>query len=150
MTVASDEINDGKYEWDVGELSERDLYLVRVKASDGDGLCASDDSDQTFAIQHSIVIVDRTGKTWDITYAVRVYGMLRHNWAYGLGPNAIRPIVNPRFYSPGDGEYPEPSDRLEIIGVSIDGDARAYSTWKLSSHEVVNDIVGGRHVAVTY
>jgi hypothetical protein len=148
--VASDESNDGVYDWDVTELSERDLYLVRVKAFDGDGLCASDESDLTFAIQNSIVIVDRTGKSWDITHAERAYGMLRQNWGYGLGPNAIRPIVNPRFYSPGDDNYPEPSDRLEVIGVSIDGDARAYSIWKLSSHEVVNDIVGGRHVAVTY
>lgn len=148
--VASDESNDGAYDWDVAGLSERDLYLVRVKASDGDGLCASDESDLNFAIQHSIVIVDQTGKSWDITHAERTYGMLRQNWGYGLGPNAIRPIVNPRFYSPGDDNYPEASDGLEIIGVTIDGDARAYSTWQLSKHEVVNDIVGGRHVAVTY
>jgi len=148
--LASDEGNDVAYEWNVDELSERDLYLLRVKASDADGLCASDESDRAFAVQHSIVIVDRTGKSWDITHAVRVYGMLGQNWEYGLGPNAIKPLVNPRFYSPGDDNYPEPSDRLEVIGVSIDGDVRAYSTWKLSLHEVVNDIVGGRHVAVTY
>jgi hypothetical protein len=41
-----------------------------------------------------------------------------------------------------------PSDR--IIGLSVDGDHRAYSTAQLSSHEVVNDTVGGIPVAVTW
>ena len=42
----------------------------------------------------------------------------------------------------------QPSDR--IIGVSVNGDNRAYSTAHLSSHEVVNDTVGGVPVAVTW
>lgn len=41
-----------------------------------------------------------------------------------------------------------PSDR--VIGLSVDGDHRAYSTAQLSSHEVVNDTVGGIPVAVTW
>ena len=113
-------------------------------------LCASDESDEAFAIENKIVIVDRTGKSWDITHAVRKYGMVALNWNFGLGPNAIKPIINPRFHEPGDPEYPGPSDRLRVLGLSIDGDTRAYPVWVLSSHEVVNDVVGGQHVAVTY
>jgi hypothetical protein len=41
-----------------------------------------------------------------------------------------------------------PSDR--VIGVSIGDDHRAYSTAQLSSHEVVNDTIGGVPVAVTW
>lgn len=41
-----------------------------------------------------------------------------------------------------------PDDR--VIGLSINGDHRAYSTAQLSSHEVVNDTVGGVPVAVTW
>ena len=37
-----------------------------------------------------------------------------------------------------------------IIGVSINGDHRAYSISHLSSHEVVNDTIGGIPVAVTW
>ena len=37
-----------------------------------------------------------------------------------------------------------------IIGVEIDGDARAYPTAMLSRHEIVNDTVGGAPVAVTW
>jgi hypothetical protein len=41
-----------------------------------------------------------------------------------------------------------PADR--VIGVSIGDDHRAYSTAQLSSHEVVNDTIGGIPVAVTW
>ena len=37
-----------------------------------------------------------------------------------------------------------------VIGVSIDGDHRAYSVPHLSRHEIVNDVVGGRPIAVTW
>lgn len=41
-----------------------------------------------------------------------------------------------------------PADR--VIGVSIGDDHRAYSTAQLSSHEVVNDTIGGIPLAVTW
>ncbi len=37
-----------------------------------------------------------------------------------------------------------------VLGVSINGDHRAYSTGLLSGHEIVNDTVGGRPIAVTW
>jgi hypothetical protein len=37
-----------------------------------------------------------------------------------------------------------------VIGVEINGDRRAYSVPLLSSHEIVNDVVGGKKVAVTW
>ncbi|MYA59728.1 MAG: DUF3179 domain-containing protein [Chloroflexi bacterium] len=67
-----------------------------------------------------------------------------------LPPDAIPAIDNPIFFETtekadavyGDGEY--------VLGVEIDGDARAYSVPLLSSHEIVNDTVGGRPIAVTW
>ncbi len=41
-------------------------------------------------------------------------------------------------------------DREPVIGLVIDGDARAYPLSILLWHEVVNDTVGGRPVAVTF
>ena len=41
-------------------------------------------------------------------------------------------------------------DRDLVIGVSINGEHKAYSTAFLSSHEVVNDVIGGKPVAVTW
>ena len=37
-----------------------------------------------------------------------------------------------------------------IIGVVLDGEARAYSIWHLDRHEVVNDRLGETPIAATW
>jgi hypothetical protein len=37
-----------------------------------------------------------------------------------------------------------------FLGVVIDGEAHAYSTWLLDSHEIVNDTVGKIPIAATW
>ena len=41
-------------------------------------------------------------------------------------------------------------DSEMVIGVDIMGDARAYPIYTLSRHEIVNDVVGGEPIAVTW
>lgn len=41
-------------------------------------------------------------------------------------------------------------DDEPVIGVVVDGVARAYSTWFLDHHEIVNDTFGDEPVAVTW
>lgn len=66
-----------------------------------------------------------------------------------LPPDAIPSIDDPVFLSveEADKEY-APAE--EILGVVFDGEARAYSVPLLSSHEIVNDTVAGRKIAVTW
>ena len=66
-----------------------------------------------------------------------------------LPPDAIAAIDNPEFYSAdeADSEY-DPNEM--VLGISINGDTRAYSTSFLDRHEIVNDEVGGRKIAVTW
>lgn len=66
-----------------------------------------------------------------------------------LPPDAIPSIDNPRFIdvSTANEQY---NDDEPVIGIEIDGEARAYSTALLSSHEIVNDMIGGRPIAVTW
>ena len=97
-----------------------------------------------------IYITDRTGKNWDVTHAVENYGFETGNFQYGLGPYAIMPINNPEMISPGKSNYPDDNSTETIIGLNIDGDARAYPIRILSRHEVVNDRVGDKNVAVVY
>lgn len=66
-----------------------------------------------------------------------------------LPPDAIRSIDNPKFMSAEEADGIYAADEL-IIGVEFDGDARAYSVPLLSSHEIVNDTVGGEKIAVTW
>ncbi len=63
--------------------------------------------------------------------------------------DAIPAILEPQFASPQDGEI-QLRDTEQIIGVSINGDARAYPINILSRHEIVNDVVGGESIAVTW
>lgn len=100
--------------------------------------------------EEKIFITDRTGKKWDVTHAVLNYGFKISNFQYGLGPNAITPINNPDMISPGEPGYPGNNSTEPVIGLSIEGDDRAYPIRTLSRHEVVNDRVGGKDVAVVY
>ncbi|HEV7266132.1 MAG TPA: DUF3179 domain-containing protein [Falsiroseomonas sp.] len=66
----------------------------------------------------------------------------------GLPRDGIPPIDDPLFVPAGeaaglDGQEP-------VLGLVIAGDARAYPLRVLIWHEIVNDIVGGVPVAVTY
>lgn len=66
-----------------------------------------------------------------------------------LGKDGIPAILDPEFI-PGSqaGGQMEPGER--VLGVSINGDHRAYPLNLLSRHEIVNDTVGGVPVAVTW
>ena len=66
-----------------------------------------------------------------------------------LPQDAIPAILEPRLISRSQGEEQLKSDEL-VLGLSINGDHRAYPIPLLSSHEIVNDVVGGMPVAVTW
>ncbi len=77
--------------------------------------------------------------------------------ASGLPRDGLTALVDPEMLSatevPGvrlgpHGTLLVPDDR--VVGVAIAGDARAYPLRLLVWHEVVNDVVGGVPVAVTY
>ena len=66
-----------------------------------------------------------------------------------LPRDAISAIYEPVFVSVAEDDETYAADEL-ILGVELNGDARAYSIPLLSSHEIVNDVVGGRKIAVTW
>ena len=65
-----------------------------------------------------------------------------------LSKDAIRSIDEPEFVSPAEASGWMRPEEL-VIGLSIDGESRAYPITTLSRHEIVNDVVGGKAVAVT-
>ena len=62
--------------------------------------------------------------------------------------DCIQSIDNPKFVAAGDAGFLAGDDL--ILGVVIDGDARAYPAKILDHHEIVNDTVGGMPIAITY
>ena len=66
-----------------------------------------------------------------------------------LPKDAIRAILSPNFLSASQGGL-QMFDEEPVLGVFVNGEAKAYSIAQLSSHEIVNDVVGGIPVAVTW
>ena len=65
-----------------------------------------------------------------------------------LPKDAIPAIFDPYFVTAAEAGAQLDDEDL-VIGVSIGGEHRAYGVAHLSSHEMVNDTLGGRAIAVT-
>ncbi len=65
-----------------------------------------------------------------------------------LRPDAIRSIDQPQFVAASQASFMR--DDEPVVGIISGGVAKAYSTWHLDHHEIVNDDVGGKPVAVTW
>jgi hypothetical protein len=66
-----------------------------------------------------------------------------------LPRDAIPAIDRPTFVSAREGEaFMRPEER--VLGISDGRTARAYSTWQLNHHEIVNDVLGEAPLAVTW
>ena len=68
--------------------------------------------------------------------------------AGGPPRDGIKSVDAPRFSSVEEAKTVRPS--TQVIGVEIDGDARAYPVHLLEYHQIINDDFSGRKVAVTY
>lgn len=66
-----------------------------------------------------------------------------------LPPDAIPAIDDPAII-PAAAADEQLRDNDLVIGVSIGGEHRAYGAAFLSAHEIVNDMLGGRAIAVTW
>ena len=99
---------------------------------------------------NQIFIVDNSGKQWNITHAVNKYGFSAGEFQYGLGPNAIPPIIDPEMLTPGDPGYPSAENGLAVIGAAVNNDVRAYPISILRHREIVDDKIGGKYVAIGF
>ncbi len=65
-----------------------------------------------------------------------------------LPRDAIPALIRPAYLTASKAS--DIYDQEEVIGVVINGDARAYPLSTLSAHEIVDDDIGGQPVAVTW
>ena len=61
--------------------------------------------------------------------------------------DAIPAITDPQFVSANAAQL---NPDAPIIGVTFNGESRAYSLYLLNGHEIVNDVVGGQKIATTW
>lgn len=90
---------------------------------------------------------DRWRAEWPQTDFARHTVPLEEILSGGPPKDGIPSIDDPQFVPVAAATL---SPREPVIGLVIAGDARAYPLRILHWHEIVNDVVGGRPVAVTY
>jgi hypothetical protein len=66
-----------------------------------------------------------------------------------LEPNDIPAIMDPEYVS-GEEANGQMQPHEPVMGLVIDSQPMAYSTWQLDAHEIVNDEVDGLPIAVTW
>jgi hypothetical protein len=62
---------------------------------------------------------------------------------------AIPAIDDPTFLS-GEAANSQMRPEEPVLGIVVDGTARAYSLWQLDAHEIVNDEIAGSAIAATW
>jgi len=65
-----------------------------------------------------------------------------------LTPDAIPSIDEPKFVRASEATFM--TDDEPVVGVVMGSVAKAYSTWHLDHHEIVNDAIGEQPLAVTW
>ncbi len=125
---------------------ERPLSRRRVLAL-GAGTVA------TVAIAGRLLPSDTIGRTSPDVDPADVYDPFRAGepvpagYFQVVGRDLIRPVYDPRFVAGTEIDWPGDAD---VIGVEIDGDARAYPVGFLTGREIVNDEVGGDPILVSW
>lgn len=62
-------------------------------------------------------------------------------------PESIPAVDEPKFIAPDEADLP---DQEPVLAIDIEGDRRAYPLRIMVWHEIVNDVIGGQPIAVTY
>lgn len=84
-------------------------------------------------------------KTFGLDNAVIPRAEIRHG---GPSVDGIPALTNPKFVGADQAGYLRPTDR--VIGIVVDGTAKAYPLKILDYHEAVNDRIGDREFVATY
>lgn len=96
--------------------------------------------------RHSVVrnptgtVLQRGGPAFDAIRADEIQSILPQD--------AIPALIKPKYLTVSQAS--DINDQEEVIGVVINGDARAYPISTMSSHEIVDDDIGGQPTAVTW
>jgi len=95
------------------------------------------------ATQYSTIATSDNG--FDLSNAVIPKDQILHG---GPPKDGIPAISDPKLIDASEVDYISADDR--VVGINIDGVARAYPIAVLNWHEIVNDKINGKHFAITY
>lgn len=93
----------------------------------------------------TILLGSSIAAAWNFENAGIDVGEIRSG---GPPRDGIPALTHPKYVDAKKAEFLQPEDR--VLGVTLDGDARAYPLKILSWHELVNDTIGGKPVLVSW
>lgn len=96
------------------------------------------------AVCHSAISAGASNG-FDLSNSSLPVNEIRHG---GPPRDGIPALSDPEMLPAAQADYIEPRDR--IVGIEIDGEARAYPIDILNWHEIVNDSIGDSRFAITY
>jgi len=79
-----------------------------------------------------------------------VMGTIDGEPVYKVLPVGAIPAIDEPTFVAGAAAESQMRPEEPVIGVVVDGEARAYSLWHLDAHEIVNDTIKGSAIAVTW
>ena len=88
------------------------------------------------------------GFGWNTNFNIRTVNLLEIS-SGGPPRDGIPPLDDPKFVTIAQ-EADQYADNAPVVQFEINGDARAYPLGILTWHEIVNDVVGGVPVTVTF
>jgi hypothetical protein len=121
-----------------------------VGCTDSPTSSGKNDDNTRMEYTDTIFVVSQDGMKWDITYAVRYLDMDSASFRNGGGGFSSRPILYPEFLSEGDAGYPLDSEAFPVVGISVNGESRAYPPTAIGANEVVDEVFGSNYLAVAY
>jgi Protein of unknown function (DUF3179) len=119
--------------------------LAVAAACDGDGLDGTDGSGRGGG-PTDVLRVDKSG--WETDFSKHSVPLSEFQ-SGGPPRDGIPPVDEPKHTSQADADG-WPSPREPVLAVEIGDAVRAYPIQILVWHEIVNDSLGGRPIAVTY
>lgn len=113
--------------------------------------------EQEFTNYHKRPIIERDGRTllwandeewFDVTEA----SIDPRTFQYGIGKDSIPSIDTPEFVGFADPRVMQAGIDREtmVLGILLEGTARAYPVEQMDRHEVVNDTFGGKAYAILW
>ncbi len=69
---------------------------------------------------------------------------------YQVLPLGAIPAVDDPAFVRGDAANAQMKADEPVLGIVVEGQARAYSLWQLDAHEIINDEISGTAIAATW
>jgi hypothetical protein len=134
---SSVEVDDGPLNRPTSDTAR---VVVDAEQSPEDNTPVEEMDSQTGVVDPPAAIIDLPKPENDVSNT-------EFRWSQLLSRDSILPVYEPEFAAAANAPY---DDEELVIGVAINGEAKAYAIGPLNGREMVNDTVGGTPVLVTW